>query len=201
MISFVAFRFAKKRYSHRRIDRTFRRAKGNHRTLLFSFVAIFTLLCSQSQAVETKPLNIVLIFADDLGWQETGFSGSDFLETPRLDQLAAEGLVFRHAYAIFSISKAACEFIEANHERPFFAYIPHYAVHSRLEGRAGTLARYKSKSPGKLGHDHPLLAACLSDMELLVWMTQTQAILPQNANPAYEPKASAKDGNKKGMGK
>ena len=27
--------------------------------------------------------NLVLIFADDLGWQETGFTGSDYCETLR----------------------------------------------------------------------------------------------------------------------
>jgi arylsulfatase A-like enzyme len=35
--------------------------------------------------------NIVLIFADDLGWQEPAFCGSDYCETPHLDRLAADG--------------------------------------------------------------------------------------------------------------
>jgi hypothetical protein len=43
--------------------------------------------------------NVVLIFADDLGWKDTGFGGSDFHETPRLDQLAREGLTFTSGYA------------------------------------------------------------------------------------------------------
>jgi hypothetical protein len=43
--------------------------------------------------------NIILIFADDLGWQEPGFAGSDFCETPNLDRFSSEGMVFRHAYA------------------------------------------------------------------------------------------------------
>lgn len=216
--------------------------------------------------------NIVLIFADDLGWQETGFTGSDYLETPNLDRLAGEGMVFRNAYAsagncqpsracmlsgqytarhgvyavgstdrgpkelmrmlpvpnrgnlpmetvtlgeslkaagyatgffgkchmkdsdngksehagfdvvkvsqpglnskdpadpkaIFSITEAACEFIEANREGPFFAYLPHYAVHSALQGRAETLQRFQDKPKGELGHGDPLLGACLSDMD------------------------------------
>jgi len=228
--------------------------------------ALFPLLSSAA------PPNVILIFADDLGWQEPGFAGSDFFETPHLDQLASEGMVFRHAYAsagncqpsracmlsgqftarhgvyavgstdrgpkalmrmipvpnrpnlpattmmlgesmkaagyatgffgkchmsdsktgksehagfdvikhskhglnsddptdpkaIFSITDAACAFIEENRERPFFAYLPHYAVHSRLESRAETLAHFKNKSPGHLGHDHALLAACLADLD------------------------------------
>ena len=43
--------------------------------------------------------NILLINADDLGWGDTGFMGSDFYETPHLDALAAEGMVFTQAYA------------------------------------------------------------------------------------------------------
>lgn len=43
--------------------------------------------------------NLVLIFADDLGWKDMGFQGSDFYETPHLDQLAKTGLVFTDGYS------------------------------------------------------------------------------------------------------
>ncbi len=43
--------------------------------------------------------NILLILADDLGWKDTGFMGSRYFETPRLDQMAAEGMTFTQAYA------------------------------------------------------------------------------------------------------
>ena len=42
--------------------------------------------------------NIVFILADDLGWSDTGFNGALFYQTPHLDRLAAEGLVFTSAY-------------------------------------------------------------------------------------------------------
>ena len=38
-----------------------------------------------------KP-NIVFIFADDLGWKDVGYQGSDFMETPNIDRLAREGM-------------------------------------------------------------------------------------------------------------
>jgi len=214
--------------------------------------------------------NVVLIFADDLGWQEPGYAGSDFNETPHLDRLAKQGMVFTQAYAaagncapsracllsgqytprhgvyavgttdrgrpelmrlvpikntgglppeeftlpkamksagyttgmfgkwhldgnqgsapeqhfdfvkvgghswskkieddpkaIFSITTAACEFMEANKDRPFFAYVSHYAVHSVLESRAAVLAKFKEKSPGKL-HQNANNAACLAELD------------------------------------
>ena len=50
-------------------------------------------------AAETKRPNIVLIFADDLGWKDVGYNGSDFYETPHLDRMAKEGMAFSNAYA------------------------------------------------------------------------------------------------------
>lgn len=44
------------------------------------------------QAAEAGPPNIVLIFADDLGYGDVGAFGNQFIHTPRLDQLAAEGV-------------------------------------------------------------------------------------------------------------
>lgn len=214
--------------------------------------------------------NVVLILADDLGWQEPGFAGSDFNETPHLDRLAKQGMVFTQAYssagncapsrgcllsgqytprhgvyavgstdrgpvelmrlvpikntsglaadeftlpkamksagyatgmfgkwhldgkqgsspedhfdvvgvgghtwnkkqaddpkAVFAITDAACEFIEANRDRPFFAYLPHYAIHSPLQSRPEVLARFEAKPPGKL-HKDPANAACLAELD------------------------------------
>jgi len=56
------------------------------------------LLAANPSPVRHAP-NIVLIFADDLGYRDTGFTGSDFYETPRIDGLAREGMVFSQAYA------------------------------------------------------------------------------------------------------
>lgn len=49
-------------------------------------------------AAASKP-NIVLIFADDLGWKDVGYQGNDFHETPHIDALAGRGMVFSNAYA------------------------------------------------------------------------------------------------------
>jgi arylsulfatase A-like enzyme len=45
------------------------------------------------------PQNVVFLLVDDLGWTDLGCYGSDFYETPRVDQLAARGLRFTQAYA------------------------------------------------------------------------------------------------------
>ena len=44
-----------------------------------------------------KP-NFVFILIDDLGWRDLGFMGSTYYETPHIDELATEGVVFTSAY-------------------------------------------------------------------------------------------------------
>jgi len=215
--------------------------------------------------------NIVLVFADDLGWKDVGYQGSDFMETPTIDRLAKQGMVFTAGYAaagncapsraclisgtytprhgvyavgstergpkesqrlvpipnksglakenitiadalkaagyatgifgkwhlsgkdgvepneqgfdvvfesysgwpkkepdnpkgIYSLTKAACEFMEKNKDRPFFVYLPHYAIHVALQARAATLEKFKAKTPGQQHHD-ALYAACTYDLD------------------------------------
>ncbi len=50
-------------------------------------------------AAQGRPLNVVLILADDLGWAELGCYGNRFNETPHLDRLAGRGVRFTDAYS------------------------------------------------------------------------------------------------------
>jgi len=51
-----------------------------------------------SLAAETRP-NIIFIMADDLGYGDLGSYGQTVIQTPHLDQMAAEGLRFTDFYA------------------------------------------------------------------------------------------------------
>lgn len=62
-------------------------------TCLFSTYG-FSLIAQGHQ----KP-NILLILADDLGYKDCGFTGSKSFETPNIDELARNGMVFSNAYA------------------------------------------------------------------------------------------------------
>jgi arylsulfatase A-like enzyme len=53
----------------------------------------------QQSDAAPRPPNIVLIFADDMGWNQVGYHGFDWYETPNIDRIARAGLQFRHAYS------------------------------------------------------------------------------------------------------
>jgi len=55
------------------------------------------IVCAQLHAAQ-KP-NVVFFLVDDLGQRDLGCYGSEFYETPAIDQLAKEGMLFDNAYA------------------------------------------------------------------------------------------------------
>jgi arylsulfatase A-like enzyme len=236
----------------------------------FGLAPWHSLLAQATTASASKP-NIVLIFADDLGWKDVGYQGTDFYETPKIDRFARESMVFtagyaaagncapsracmlsgqytprHHVYAvgstdrgpknemrlvpipnavglaeesvtfgealkaagyvtgifgkwhldgpdgaqpakqgfdevfrslhgfnseepddpkgIYSLTRAAGEFMEKNRDRPFLVYLPHYAIHSKLQARASTLEKFEAKKPGEQ-HKDALYGACTYDLD------------------------------------
>lgn len=65
---------------------------------MLSLAVVWVLFAGSLVAADDRP-NFVLIYADDLGWKDVGYQGSDYYETPVLDRFAKEGMVFSAAYA------------------------------------------------------------------------------------------------------
>jgi arylsulfatase A len=74
-----------------------------------AWLATVALLAFNSASAASRPPNVVFLLADDLGWADLGCYGADLHETPRLDQLAREGVRFSQAYMmpVCSPSRAA----------------------------------------------------------------------------------------------
>ncbi|WP_372947281.1 sulfatase [Mariniphaga sp.] len=73
----------------------------NKTILLLPFSLLVFTACQNHNKDEKKsqPPNIILINVDDMGWRDVGFMGSEYYETPNLDALAADGMIFTNAYA------------------------------------------------------------------------------------------------------
>ncbi len=65
---------------------------------LFNIVLILLAALSPATLATERP-NVVIIFADDLGYGDLGCYGSPTIRTPHLDQMAAEGLRFTDFYS------------------------------------------------------------------------------------------------------
>jgi arylsulfatase len=126
----------------------------------------FLAAASAKALAQPKTPNIVVIYADDLGYGDLGCYGGA-LRTPNLDRLAAEGVRFTHAYSanpVCSPSRAAL----LTGRYPTRVGVPHVLFPHSTTGLAEgetTLAQmlkpsgYKTMCVGKwhLGHLQPYL--------------------------------------------
>ena len=62
-------------------------------------MAFISLGACQNKPEEIKKPNILFILADDFGYHDTGVMGSNYYETPNIDRIAREGMIFTDGYA------------------------------------------------------------------------------------------------------
>ncbi|WP_372753233.1 sulfatase [Labilibaculum sp.] len=247
--------------------------------ILLLLLSVSCLSVSGSKVKKTAKPNIVFILVDDLGWKDVGFMGSSYYETPNIDVLASESMVFTSAYAgaancapsraclisgtnatrtgVYTVSPSdrgktqtrkiipikntefladsvytlaemmkdagyvtghfgkwhvgedpltqgfdvnvgggrqghpknyfapyvipnieapegecltdrltneALSFIETNQKKPFFLYLPYYAVHTPLQGKEALIEKYKRKE-GTVGQNNPAYAAMIEGVD------------------------------------
>jgi len=69
-----------------------------HLLLITAFLLIIS--CKEKTVVvEKKKPNVLFILVDDLGLHDLSYTGSTFYETPNVDRIAKEGVVFTQGYA------------------------------------------------------------------------------------------------------
>lgn len=73
--------------------------------MLGTTVAVSLQAATQAAAQDASRPNVVILYYDDLGYSDVGYADtSQTSMTPRLDQLASEGMVFTQGYS----SDAVC---------------------------------------------------------------------------------------------
>ncbi|MCB0990302.1 MAG: sulfatase-like hydrolase/transferase, partial [Acidimicrobiales bacterium] len=102
---------------------------------------------TQAQSAADRP-NVVFILADDLGSRDLGCYGSDEVRSPVIDQMAADGIRFTHAYA-------ASPWCSPTRIALYTGRSP-----GRLEGGLEEPLRTRSEEMG-LPPEHPTIASLL----------------------------------------
>lgn len=67
--------------------------------ILFFFLCVTLSLIARTELHAQQKPNVIFFLVDDLGQRDVGCYGSEFYETPAIDQLAKEGMLFENAYS------------------------------------------------------------------------------------------------------
>jgi arylsulfatase A-like enzyme len=79
-------------------------------------------LLARAASAEPRQPNIIYIIADDLGYGEVGCYGQEWIRTPSIDRIAAQGIRFTQHYSAFPVSAPArCSLMTGKH--PGHSYI------------------------------------------------------------------------------
>jgi len=84
---------------------------------------------------QRKPPNFLFILADDLGWADLGCYGNTYIETPRIDRLATQGMRFTDAYAapVCSPTRSSIQTGQYTARTGIYDFIPgHWRPHAKL---------------------------------------------------------------------
>lgn len=134
------------------------------RSLFAVWAALLFAACSKPKASSERPEaikpNIIIILADDLGYNDVGFNGSEEILTPNIDKIARNGVTFTNAYVSYAVcGPSRAGLITGRYQDRFgFSRNPLFAPKDSLQGlplseetlaEALRKADYKSMAIGK----------------------------------------------------
>ena len=68
-------------------------------------------------------------------------------------------------YLTDRLTEEACRFIEGNRQRPFFLYLPEFAVHLPEQAKAAAIDRFRAKADARNPQHDPVYAAMISSLD------------------------------------
>ena len=118
---------------------------------LICFLATFLPLAGM--ALADRP-NIILVMADDQGWEETGYNGHPVVRTPVLDEMAKQGLRFDRFYsAAPNCGPTRGSIMTGRHSNRYGLFAPNWAMRPE-EVTLGQLVKSAGYATGHFGKWH-----------------------------------------------
>lgn len=114
---------------------------------------------NKSTSPATKP-NIIVINVDDMGWKDLGFMGSQYYETPNIDFLASQGMVFTNGYAAASNCAPSRACLMTGQWTPRHGV---YTVSPSTRGKSEDRKLIPIKNTHTLSPEHDILPEILQD--------------------------------------
>jgi arylsulfatase A len=71
-------------------------------------------------------------------------------------------------YLTDRLGEEAAKFIQEKRDKPFFLYLPHFAVHTPVQGRPDLVEKYRHKLRPGLRHNNPAYAAMVESLDAAV---------------------------------
>ena len=107
-------------------------------------------------------------FDETIVSENRGIGGGSYFHPYHFNREIARRLPGRE-HLVDRVNLEAVEFIRRHRDEPFFLYVSHYAVHTRLHGRADLVAKYEKKPGAGKGprarRNNPHLAAQLERID------------------------------------
>lgn len=149
-----------------------------------TFLVLLGLLLTATLAAADRP-NVILILADDLGYETLGVNGGESYRTPVLDRLAREGVRFTQAYAQPLCTPTRVQLMTGQYN------VRNYINFGTMDPEATTFAQhfrragYRTAMAGKwqLGADRTLPGRFGFEEHCLWQLTRRP---PRYANPGLE---------------
>ena len=116
----------------------------NAKSILYALAMVPTWVDAQSE----KP-NIIFVLCDDMGWGDLACYGQHYIETPNIDILAAQGMMFMQAYAGSPVSAPSRASLMTGQ------HTGHCEIRGNKEYRSGSVT-YGKASDFAITGQHPL---------------------------------------------
>lgn len=130
---------------------------GNRRSFLTTVAACVAMITFAGAKAPKQP-NIILVLADDLGWNELGCYGQTKIRTPHIDQMAKEGMRFTQFYTGAPVcAPARCNLMTGKHGG--HAYIRNNGSMKKLNYELNGTTIYGGQTP--LAETEPTIAKIL----------------------------------------